>query len=148
MLEVKHSNIKNAGKGLFTTDFIKKGNPIAEFIGKTLTPDQINDLSDDAKYYLIDLDGYYTLYSQYCPAAYANDAEGFTKTKFKNNSEIQIFDDYTVYLVATRNIQPGEEIFTGYGKEYWDIFKYNQEIDEEDSITENIIIRFGDFLSP
>ena len=52
-----------------------------------------------------------------CFAKYANDAEG-SDTGFKNNCIISMEED-DVVLVATRNIEAGEEIFVEYGENYW-----------------------------
>lgn len=51
-----------------------------------------------------------------CFAKYANDANG---SEFKNNSFISMDDEGDVVLVAKTKIDEGEEIFVGYGKEYW-----------------------------
>lgn len=44
-----------------------------------------------------------------------NDAH---KSQFKNNSYFEIRNDI-VYVIASRNIKPGKEIFVDYGKNYW-----------------------------
>jgi SET domain-containing protein len=44
--------------------------------------------------------------------------------KCKNNAEYQIIDD-KIFIVATRDIKAGEEIFVSYSKDYWDAVKYN-----------------------
>ena len=58
-----------------------------------------------------------------CYAKYANDAEGFSKTKYKNNAKISLDENNKVCIVALRNIKIGEEVFCGYGKKYWLNFK-------------------------
>lgn len=128
-LIIKKSQLPGAGKGLFTTKLIKKGQKIIEYRG------EIIDWKEYCKRVKEDKDGYLVYISrkkcidayntpQY-KARYANDAEGLIKDKrFKNNAEYQIIDD-KVYLVAKRDIQPGEEIFVSYSKDYWDAVKYN-----------------------
>ncbi len=54
-----------------------------------------------------------------CFAKLANDAEGFGKSGFKNNSKITLDNEDNPCIVATRNIKSGEELFCGYGKGYW-----------------------------
>ena len=54
-----------------------------------------------------------------CFAKYANDAEGYMKSDFKNNAKIGLDEDNNVCIIAKRNIKSGVEIFCGYGKEYW-----------------------------
>ncbi|GAB4205423.1 MAG: hypothetical protein Fur0023_14260 [Bacteroidia bacterium] len=128
-LIVKKSQLPDAGKGLFTTKDIKKGSKIIEYRG------EIIDWKEYCKRVKEDKDGYMVYISrkkcidayntpQY-KARYANDAEGLIKyKKFKNNAEYQIIDD-KVYIVATRDIKAGEEIFVSYSKDYWDAVKYN-----------------------
>ena len=54
---------------------------------------------------------------------YANDASGITRVKgLKNNAEY-VVDGNRCFLEATRDIKKGEEIFVGYGKEYWILIK-------------------------
>lgn len=128
-LLVKKSQLPGAGMGLFTTKDIKKGCKIIEYRG------EIIDWKEYCKRVKEDKDGYLAYISrkkcidayntpQY-KARYANDAEGLIKNKkFKNNAEYQIIND-KVYIVATRDIRAGEEIFVSYSKEYWNAVKYN-----------------------
>lgn len=128
-LVVKKSQLPSAGKGLFTTKDIKKGSKIIEYRGEVI------DWKEYCKRVKEDKDGYLAFISrkkcidayntpQY-KARYANDAEGLIKIKgIKNNAEYQIIDD-KVYIVATRDIKAGEEIFVSYSKDYWNALKYN-----------------------
>lgn len=128
-LVVKKSQLPSAGKGLFTTKDIKKGSKIIEYRGEVI------DWKEYCKRVKDDKDGYLAFISrkkcidayntpQY-KARYANDAEGLIKIKgIKNNAEYQIIDD-KVYIVATRDIKAGEEIFVSYSKDYWNALKYN-----------------------
>lgn len=45
------------------------------------------------------------------------DLEGFTR-----NAEIQVIEKDRVFLVSTKDIEPGEEIYIAYGFDYWDFF--------------------------
>ena len=54
-----------------------------------------------------------------CFAKYANDANGFEPSEFKNNAIITIEEDDSICLLAKRKIKKDEEIFCAYGKEYW-----------------------------
>lgn len=128
-LIIKKSQIPGAGKGLFTTKDIKKGSKIIEYRG------EIIDWKEYCKRTKEDKDGYMAYVNrkkcidayntpQY-KARYANDAEGIIRKKgLKNNAEYQIIDD-RVYIVATRDIKAGEEIFVSYSKSYWDAVRYN-----------------------
>ena len=58
-------------------------------------------------------------------ARYANDAAGLSVVKgLRNNCKYEIFGD-KCFIVAEKNIKPGEEIFVTYTKEYWDCIRYN-----------------------
>ena len=54
-----------------------------------------------------------------CFAKYANDAEAFQKSLYKNNAKLTLDDDNNVCLIATKNIKSCTEIFCSYGKKYW-----------------------------
>ncbi|MGE0566743.1 MAG: SET domain-containing protein [Bacteroidia bacterium] len=128
-LIVKKSQLPNAGKGLYTTKAIKKGSKIIEYKGEIIKWKEYKKRVEENK------DGYlFFISKERCidafstpqfKARYANDAEGLSKIKgLKNNSEYDIFGD-KCYIVATRDIKAGEEIFVNYTKEYWDCVRYN-----------------------
>jgi hypothetical protein len=54
-----------------------------------------------------------------CFAKYANDAEAFENSEFKNNAKISLDDEHNVCIIAIKNIKSGNEIFCSYGKRYW-----------------------------
>jgi SET domain-containing protein len=128
-LIVKSSLLPNAGKGLFTTKPIKKDSKIIEYRG------EIIDWKEYTKRVKEDKDGYlFYISSKRCidafatpryKARYANDAEGLSKIKgVKNNAIYDIVGDQC-FIVSTREIKAGEEIFVSYTKEYWDCIRYN-----------------------
>lgn len=118
-----------AGKGLFTTSPIRKGDKVVEYKGEKMTWDQCKKrygMKIDLAAYL-----YYVSYKNCIDARdtpnelarYANDANGYTKVKgLKNNSEYDNFDGVP-YIVATKNIPAGSEIYVNYEDEYWDALK-------------------------
>ncbi len=126
MLIVKKSKIPNAGKGLFTTSRIRKGDVIVEYKGEKMTWAQCLKRYDknmaEANYlYFVSknncVDAKYAINEL---ARYANDANGFTRVKgLTNNSE---YDNLKTrpYIIATKNISAGSEIFVDYTKGYWD----------------------------
>ena len=120
-LEVKTSNIPNSGQGLFTLVDIDRGDFIAEFTGIEVSEEEIESLQGPRSHYLIARSDGSTIdvYHSDSPAIKANDAKG---SEFRNNSEIQETDDGELWLVATRRIRAGEEIFCEYGDSYWDNF--------------------------
>ena len=120
-LYVDESQIPNSGKGLFTSIPIEKDEIISKFIGEIISDDEaqrrVNNNDDQYFMNLPSGEIFDTKFTK-CFAKYSNDAEGIP-TKFKNNSTIGMDDDDNVVLVAKRDIKSGEEIFTGYGKDYW-----------------------------
>lgn len=128
-LIIKKSALPNAGKGLFTTKNIKKGQKIIEYKGEIINwreyEKRVREDKDGYLFYIHKnrcIDAYDT--PQY-KARYANDAEGLSRVKgLKNNSVYEIFDD-KCYIVATREIKAGEEIFVSYSKDYWSCIRYN-----------------------
>lgn len=129
-LKVKKSTLPNAGKGLFTTTPIKKGEKIIEYLG------EIIDWKEYEKRVERDEDGYlFFVNKKHCIdafntpehlARYANDAEGLSKVKgLKNNASYEVFEKTRCFIIAKRDIEKGEEIFVSYTKEYWDCIRYN-----------------------
>jgi uncharacterized protein len=122
-LYISDSRIPNSGKGLHTAIGIYKDEVISLFKGEILTDRQSDIRVKKGKdlYFIGMLDGsIMDSMKTKCFAKYANDAQGFYKSKFKNNSKIAIDERNNVCLIATRNIKTGEEIFCGYGKKYWE----------------------------
>jgi SET domain-containing protein len=121
-LYIQKSQIENSGNGLFTAIEIYKEEIISIFKGKIITNNEaesIVKLNED-KYFINLLDG--TILDSNtvdCFAKYANDSNGFIKSKYKNNSKITLDESNNVCLVATKNIKSNEEIFCSYGKRYW-----------------------------
>lgn len=125
-LYIETSQLPNAGKGLYTSIDIFKGEVISLFKGKRLSDNEAASIAKQNQdgYFINMLDGS-ILDSQHvhCYAKYANDSQGLGKTKFPYNAEITLDDDEQVCLVALKKIKPGEEIFCSYGKKYWKKFK-------------------------
>ena len=128
MLYVKKSKIPKAGKGLFTKDPIKRGEIVCEYEGEKLTWKECEARNatmpgkqKGAYYFFIN--------NKNCVDAsaalntfgrYANDAAGPGRVSgLRNNSRYDVIKGKP-YIVASRNIKPGEEILVGYGKEYWE----------------------------
>ncbi|MEO6302243.1 MAG: SET domain-containing protein [Bacteroidia bacterium] len=128
-LTVKKSKLPNAGKGLFTDKPIKKNTKIIEYKG------EIIDWKEYEKRVLENKDGYlFFINKKRCidawstpqhKARYANDAAGLSRVKgLKNNSDYEIFGD-KCFIVSSRDIKAGEEIYVNYTKDYWDCVRYN-----------------------
>ena len=120
-LELKQSNIKNAGKGLFTMKAIKKGANIAKYTGTMVSDEEFE--ANPSPYGLVVkknrlIDAAST---QTGLARYANSCKKGNNCK-GNNSRFSIShrtNPPTVWLKATKNIKAGDEIFVPYGSKYW-----------------------------
>ena len=130
-LEVKTSTIPGAGKGLFTNSFIAKGSQIVEYKGTITTWEKVKD--DASNGYIYFLKPNYVIDGRDHPkslARYANDAKGLSKTKGKANNARFLNEGLRVFLIATKDIDAGEEIFADYGRNYWQTVRKNLAIDK------------------
>jgi SET domain-containing protein len=121
-LYFEKSQLQDAGNGLLTAIEIFKGEIIAVFKGEILSDLQakLRAKKGNDKYFIAMLDGsILDSMKTKCFAKYANDASGSMNSGFKNNSTIGLNEDNEVCIIANRNIKAGEEIFCGYGKQYW-----------------------------
>lgn len=126
-LLIKRSRLPGAGKGLFTTKAIRKDSKIIAYRGEIIGYKEYRRRArkevDQYLFYLrreLCIDAMHT--PQY-KARYANDAAGITRIKgLRNNSDYIIFGDQC-FIVASRNINAGEEIFVNYTKPYWDCMR-------------------------
>ncbi len=117
------SQISNSGNGLFTAIDIFKDEVITLFKGDVLNAVQAKLIAEkgEDQYFINLLDGS-IMDSKHVDgfAKYANDASGFSVSKFKNNAYIGLDDDEKVCLIAKAKIKAGSEIFCSYGKKYWE----------------------------
>ena len=56
---------------------------------------------------------------------YANDTNGFKKSRLLKNNARYAIEDFHVYIEAIEDIEAGSEILVRYGKEYWEVMRYN-----------------------
>jgi len=129
-LKVKKSLIPGAGKGLFTTTPIKKGEKVIEYLGEIIDWEEYERrVERDEDGYLFFINKNKCIDAFNTPehiARFANDAAGITKVKgLKNNTEYNIEGKKRCFIIAKRNINAGEEIFVSYTREYWDCIRYN-----------------------
>lgn len=133
-VEVKHSQIPKSGKGLFAKKFIPKGAVIVEYKGEITTWKKV-DFDEGRNGYI-----YYVKKKHVIDASknteylarYANDAKGLKRKKGLKNNAAYIEKGKKVFIQAKKDIEPGEEILVGYGKEYWDTIKHNLKIDKKE----------------
>jgi SET domain-containing protein len=108
-------NVKRsvAGLGLFTNSPIKKGACVIEYVGTILTPKQEEDSNS---LYLFDAGGGVTIDGapRWNTARYINHS-------CRPNCEIDIYK-HRVYVMAKRNIKPGEELTYDYDSDYFDAY--------------------------
>ena len=129
-LIVKRSTLPDAGNGLFTKTFIGKGSFIIEHKGRITTwKDVMAGKSFNGYVYYINRNHVVDAKScKECIARYANDANGIVKLKgLSNNCSYSVVND-KVFIKAIKNIQPSEELFVSYGKEYWVVVRYNNKL--------------------
>ncbi len=129
-LSIKKSKIPGAGKGLFAEELIKRGEKVIEYTGDVITWKECQKRNEGMK------DGfgayYFYVSEKKCIdaqnhldslARYANDAAGFVRIEgMKNNARYEIIKGKP-YIVASRNLNPSDEIYVSYGKEYWDALR-------------------------
>lgn len=126
-LVIKKSKLPGAGKGLFTTKAIRKDAKVIEYRGEIIGYKEYRRRArKEQDHYLFYLRRELCIDSLYTPqykARYANDAAGITRLKgIRNNSDFIIYDD-KCFIVSSRDIKAGEEIFVNYTKPYWDCMR-------------------------
>lgn len=123
MLKIKKSTLPRAGKGLFTTKDIKKGEIICEYEGEIITWKEAIRRNDEGingyVYYISEMVCVDAYYAKKTFGRYANDAAGLTRKKGVRNNSVYHEVKRKVFIKATRNIRAGEEIFVSYGRSYW-----------------------------
>ncbi|OYU97327.1 MAG: SET domain-containing protein-lysine N-methyltransferase [Bacteroidetes bacterium B1(2017)] len=130
-LEIKKSGIPNAGKGLFAKALFKRGDRVIEYTGEEITWAQCkkrNEELDGVGAYYFYVSNRKCIDAQHRPdslARYANDASGIVRIPgIRNNARFEVIKGKP-YIIASRNIKPGDEVFVSYGKEYWDAMREN-----------------------
>jgi len=153
-LFVDYSTVKQIGNGLFANEDIKQSETIAEYQGEILSKAEIEHKypgETRAVYVIQNADN-----ESYIDASVSNSPSGpngegyFSRTANdctpnlnrlmvaqlqpeckKNNAEFKS-DIRNIFLVATREIKEGEEIWASYGNLYFDQPKEDLPIDEKD----------------
>lgn len=129
-LFIKRSKIPGAGKGLFTKCFIAKGTRIIEYKGRITTWKAVQQGTKFNGYvyyvnrnFVIDAMPY-----KAALARYANDGDGIVKVKGLKNNCTYKRDNNKIFIIAIKDIEAGAEILVSYGKEYWDVIRYNEKL--------------------
>lgn len=124
-LAIAKSTIPNAGNGLYTMKDRQKGEKIADYLGKTLTKDQLEKKypGDTLAPYAVKAGKNKFIDAEKTPSGmgrYANHARGQ-----RQNAELVSTRDKKVKLVAKKKIvvpnqkKGKKEILVNYGSEYW-----------------------------
>jgi len=127
MLYVKKSSLPGAGKGLFTDADIKKDSEVIEYLGErvpwSVCEERANNGKDGYAFWISKnhaIDAYFT--PEHI-ARFANDAKGFGRVEgLRNNTKYVVkrkSGERRVFIVASRGIKAGSEIFVDYGTDYW-----------------------------
>lgn len=124
-LYLKNSQLKKAGKGLFTRADIPKGIRIVEYTGRIQAWKEV-EYQDGKNPYLFYINSKIVINpinKKGGFAHYANDARGPARVDgLRNNAEYEV-KGKQCFIRSIRKIKKGEEIFVPYGKEYWDRMK-------------------------
>jgi uncharacterized protein len=124
-LYIRRSRLPGAGKGLFTNVDIPKGTRIVEYKGSTHTWKEVKH-EDGHNGYLLRINWKTVINAEpykKALARYANDASGLTRLPgFFNNAEY-VTEGNRCFIEAKKTIRKKEEIFVGYGKEYWQLLR-------------------------
>lgn len=124
-LVIKNSSLPGAGKGLFTKIDIPKGTRIVEYKGR-LQPWKDLKKEDGYNAYIFRINNRIAINAlpyKKAMGRFANDAQGLSRIPgLKNNSEYNV-ENQSCYIDSIRDIKKGEEIFVGYGKEFWDLIR-------------------------
>ena len=119
-LYVDRSTIPQAGNGLFTRKAFKAGRIICYFAGELIDDAEAAERNEgDRIHSFVQLSSGMILdtYGYDCFAKWANDA----RDEHRNNCRIfTTFSGTGAYLAASRDIDPGNEIFFDYGEQYWE----------------------------
>ena len=150
-IEIRKSSIKNAGNGLFSTNFIPKDTIITEYGGKIVTEQKAQEMDNtnnlESLYYSLNMGNNKTLIGnkdtknlQKCGQLINDagclknpdnldkqDAKKYIKTAEKVNCEF-IIDKDKVFIKSIRDIKKDEELFIHYGYDYWLRLKYNDDV--------------------
>ena len=108
LFSVKRSR---SGLGLFTNDFIKKGQCIIEYIGREISEDE---MYTSRSKYLFEINSKKTI-----DGSIKTNKARYINHSCHPNCEIEIRKG-RIYVMAKKNIKIGEELSYDYEKEYFD----------------------------
>ena len=117
VIEIRPSNIPNAGNGVFAKQDIKSGDMLGYYRGEALTDDQFNKRFKDKEY------GAYVLTVKNGTINVDAEKRGHNwvsrvNTPRGTTMKTNIWWDDNGRVFAKRNIKAGEELFVSYGAAY------------------------------
>jgi SET domain-containing protein len=127
MLHLKKSLLPGAGKGLFSSVKLTRGDIVCEYEGEIVTWAECERRAElGYEGYAFFMTKHRCVDAFFTPDAlgrYANDAKGIGRVEgLKNNAQYEVKTRggiKKVFIVATRTIHPGDEILVDYGDDYW-----------------------------
>lgn len=127
MLYLRKSKLPKAGKGLFSNQKFTRGDIVCEYEGEILPWSECLERAEQGyEGYVFFITRNYCIDAYFTPEAigrYANDARGISRVEgLRNNAQYEIKTrkgEKKVYIVATRTINPGDEVLVDYGDDYW-----------------------------
>ena len=114
-LTVKQSSIPNAGLGLFATKSISGNKMIDHYTGESLTKSQVDERYASRRGDYVLCFGKKCVDGRKTNSNFARFANNSRNTKKKNNARLT----KAFTLKSTRKINPGQEVLTAYGRDYW-----------------------------
>ena len=128
-LYVDNSSIPAAGKGLFTSADIEKGEIVTEYVGEITTWENVRHDAGNLYIYFVNEDHVINAKDRAdAIARYANDAHGLMRVPGLHNNSRFVNINGRIFIKATRLIKAGSEILVNYGKSYWETIKKNREL--------------------
>jgi len=118
ILDIKPSNIKNGGSGLFSIQNIPKDTMIGYYKGDILSGN--NKVTD----YSFQISAKYFIDAKEFPRCYIAMINDAKNSQFENNCEFRIIEhkikkNSKICLYSIKDIKKGNELFASYGDEYW-----------------------------
>lgn len=132
LVEIRPSSIPGAGLGLFAIADIPKGTIIDMYHGTRLTKKELEEGDSVESMYIMQINKnlYIDSSKEKCIVAFTNDARGLNRTPgVRNNCYFALApDNKNMFMKTSKNIKTGSELFTFYGKTYWNVVKYQIEV--------------------
>ncbi len=126
------STLEGAGRGVFATTSFEGGDVVTEYVGRIIKDSTVYKLAlKHQHYYIAQIDRVWSIDGERWPGiqegkakrvgSLINDSRGLLPYNVKTLrcSEFR----KRLFVVATRAISPGEELFLNYGKGYWETQK-------------------------